>query len=106
MAELFVTVTRFNVKPGMEDQARALLKKELSTRKRQLHEVVPGMLGIGLMQSKKLPIYGLAVVWESEQAFHETQHNPKARDGGGLPARLAECCDGVFETESFYLEKL
>jgi heme-degrading monooxygenase HmoA len=106
MAELFLTVTRFNVKPGMEDQARALLEKELRPRKRRLHEVVPGMLGIGLMRSKQQPIYGLAVVWENEQAFHDTQHNPKAKDGGGLPARLAEYCDGVFESESFYLERL
>ncbi len=106
MAEFFLTVTRFNVKPGMEEQARALLKNELSTRTHQHHEVVPGMLGIGLMQSKRQPIYGLAVVWENEQAFHDTQHNPKAKDGGGLPARLAEYCDGVFESEAFYLKKL
>jgi heme-degrading monooxygenase HmoA len=106
MAGFFLTVTRFNVKPGMEEQARALLEQELKTTRRQHSEVVPGMVGIGLMRAKKQPIYGLAVVWENEQAFHDTHQNPKARDGGGLLARLAEYCDGVFESEAFYLEQL
>jgi heme-degrading monooxygenase HmoA len=108
MAGMFLTITRCHVKAGNEKAARALLEKEmLPNDGKKPGEVVDGLIGFGLMKSKKDPtMYGICTVWESEEAFDKMASNPAAKDGGGLVQKVKDLCEGEVKGEGFYIESL
>src|SRR3546814_7849518 len=77
MADMFLTITRANIKAGSEKDARALLEKSLlpgDGSKPSDH--VPGLIGFGLMRSKKdASMFGLATVWKDEASFDALSKN-------------------------------
>ncbi|WP_111417483.1 putative quinol monooxygenase [Rhodoplanes roseus] len=103
-----MTISRCHVKAGSEKEARALLEKEmLPSDGKKPREVIEGLVGFGLMKSKKDPtMYGIATVWENEAAFDKMSLNPRAKDGGGLVQKLQKLCDGDVKGEGFYIESL
>ncbi len=103
-----MTISRCNVKAGSEKEARALLEKEMLPHDgKKVGDVVEGLVGFGLMKAKKDPsMYGVVTVWESEAAFDKMSSNPRAKDGGGLVAKLQKLCDGDVKGEGFYIESL
>jgi heme-degrading monooxygenase HmoA len=105
---MFMTISRCHVKAGNEKEARALLEKEmLPNDGKKPSEVIEGLVGFGLMKSKKDPsMYGIATVWENEAAFDKMSSNPRAKDGGGLVEKLQKLCDGAVKGEGFYIESL
>jgi heme-degrading monooxygenase HmoA len=108
MAGMFMTISRVNVKAGSEKEARALLEKEMNPGDgKKPGDVVEGLVGFGLMKAKKNPqMYGVVTVWESEAAFDKMASNPRAKDGGGLVAKLQKLSDGNIKGEGFYIESL
>ncbi len=104
---MFLTISRLSIKPGKEMEARKLLKEELTTQNNKLSDVVPGLLGCGLMRSSKdESIYAVASVWRSAEDFHDAAKHPEAKKAAGLPKRLAELCDGVIAGEGFHIQSL
>lgn len=108
MANMFMTISRCHVKAGNEQEARALLEKEmLPNDGKKPGDVIEGLVGFGLMKAKKDPsMYGIATVWESEAAFDKMAANPRAKDGGGIVEKLQKLCDGEIKGEGFYIESL
>jgi heme-degrading monooxygenase HmoA len=105
---MFMTISRCHVKAGSEQDARALLEKEMNpTDGKKPSEVIEGLVGFGLMKSKKdSSMYGIATVWENEAAFDKMSLNPRAKDGGGMVDKLQKLCDGDIKGEGFYIESL
>jgi heme-degrading monooxygenase HmoA len=108
MAGLFLTISRVHVKAGSEAAARALLEEQmLPGDGKKPGDVVPGLVGFGLMRAKKDPsMYGIATVWQSEADFDKLASNPEAKTGGTLVAKLKELTDGEIKGEGFYIESL
>ena len=102
MAGMFLTISRVHVKAGSEMEARKLLEKQMLPG-----DVVPGLVGFGLMRAKKDPsMYGIATVWRSEADFDKLASNPQAKKGGSLVAKLKELTEGQIKGEGFYIESL
>ncbi len=108
MAGMFLTISRAHVKAGSEGEARSLLEAQLLPGDgKKLGDVVPGLVGFGLMRAKKDPsMYGIATVWESESDFDKLATNLEAASGGTLVAKLKELTDGEIKGEGFYIESL
>ena len=108
MSGMFMTISRCHVKAGDEMAARKLLEEQMKPDDgKQVGEVVPGLIGFGLMRAKKDPsMYGICTVWKSEKDFDKLAENPQAKTGGTLVAKLKELCDGEIKGEGFYIESL
>src|SRR3546814_9348124 len=108
MADMFLTITRANIKAGSEKDARALLEKSLlpgDVSKPSDH--VPGLIGFGLMRSKKdASMFGLATVWKDEASFDALSKNPNAKTGGHWVQKFLAFTDGDVKGEGFYIESL
>jgi heme-degrading monooxygenase HmoA len=105
---MFLTISRVHVKAGSEMEARKLLEKQmLPGDGKKPSDVVPGLVGFGLMRAKKDPsMYGIATVWRSEADFDKLASNPQAKKGGSLVAKLKELTEGQIKGEGFYIESL
>jgi heme-degrading monooxygenase HmoA len=104
MAGMFLTISRVHVKAGSEAAARALLEEQmLPSDGKKPGDVVPGLVGFGLMRAK---MYGIATVWQSEADFDKLASNPEAKTGGTLVAKLKGLTDGEVKGEGFYIESL
>src|SRR3546814_15668427 len=81
---MFLTITRANIKAGNEKEARALLEKSLLPNDgSKPGDHIHGLIGFGLMRSKKDPsTLGLATVWKDEASSAELSSNPNAKRGG------------------------
>lgn len=108
MAGMFLTITRANIKAGCEKDARALLEKSLLPNDgSKPGDHIPGLIGFGLMRSKKDPsVYGLATVWKDEASFDALAANPKAKTGGAWVEKFREFTEGAVKGEGFYIESL
>lgn len=108
MAGMFLTISRVHVKAGNEMEARKLLEEQmLPADGKKLSDVVPGLVGFGLMRAKKdSSMYGIATVWQSEEDFDKLASNPAAKTGGTLVAKLKELTEGDIKGEGFYIESL
>jgi heme-degrading monooxygenase HmoA len=108
MADMFLTISRCHVKAGDEMAARKLLEAEmLPGEGKKPSDVVPGLIGFGLMRAKTDPsMYGICTVWKSEEDFDRLATNPQAKTGGHLVAKLKKLCDGEIKGEGFYIESL
>jgi len=105
---MFLTISRLNLKAGSEAAAKELIEKNLKPEDgKKPSEVVPGLIGFGLLRAKKDPnVYGVATVWESEEAFDALASNANAKTGGGFVAKLQELTENKIEGEGFYIEGL
>jgi heme-degrading monooxygenase HmoA len=103
---MFLTISRLNLKAGNEAAAKAIIEKNLKPEDgKKPSEVVPGLVGFGLMRAKKDPdTYGVATVWESEAAFDALASNPESKTGGSFVAKLQELCADKIQGEGFYIE--
>jgi heme-degrading monooxygenase HmoA len=103
---MFLTISRLNLKAGSEAAAKAIIEKNLKPGDgKKPSEVVPGLVGFGLMRAKKDPdVYGVATVWENEAAFDALASNPDAKSGGSFVAKLQELCSDKIQGEGFYIE--
>jgi len=103
---MFLTISRVNLKAGNEAAAKELIEKNLKPEDgKKPSEVVPGLIGFGLLRAKKDPnVYGVATVWESEAAFDALASNPNAKSGGSFVAKLQELSENKIEGEGFYIE--
>ncbi|MFT0548817.1 antibiotic biosynthesis monooxygenase family protein [Allopusillimonas ginsengisoli] len=108
MAEMFLTITRANIKAGDEKEARALLEKSLLPNDgSKPGDHIPGLIGFGLMRSKKDPsVFGLATVWKDEASFDALSSNPNAKTGGHWVEKFKKFTDGDVKGEGFYIESL
>ncbi len=108
MAGMFLTISRCQVKAGSEAAARKLLEDQmLPNDGKKPSDVVPGLIGFGLMRAKKDPsMYGICTVWKSEADFDKLASNPQAKAGGTLVAKLKALVDGDVKGEGFYIESL
>ena len=108
MAGMFLTVSRVHIKAGNEIAARKLLEEQMNPNDgKKPGDVVPGLVGFGLMRAKKDPsMYGICTVWQSEADFDKLSSNPHAATGGGLVAKLKELSEGDIKGEGFYIESL
>ncbi len=108
MAEMFLTITRANIKAGSEKEARAILEKSLLPGDgSKPGDHIPGLIGFGLMRSKKNPaMFGLATVWKDEASFHGLAKNTKAAHGGDWVEKFKALADGDVKGEGFYIEGL
>src|SRR3546814_18486057 len=84
MAEMFLTITRANIKAGNEKEARALLEKSLPPNDgSKPGDHIRGLLCFGLMRSKKDPsMLGLATVWKAEASFEALSSSDNDKTGG------------------------
>lgn len=108
MAGMFLTITRCNIKAGNEKDARELLEKSLLPNDgSKPGDHIPGLIGFGLMKSKKDPsMYGLATVWKDEDSFNALSKNPQAKTGGDWVAKFKTFTEGQVKGEGFYIESL
>ncbi|OWT62094.1 antibiotic biosynthesis monooxygenase [Candidimonas nitroreducens] len=108
MADMFLTITRANIKAGSEKDARALLEKSLlPSDGSKPSDHVPGLIGFGLMRSKKDPsMFGLATVWKDEASFDALAKNPNAKTGGHWVEKFMNFTNGDVKGEGFYIESL
>ncbi|HEY9573693.1 MAG TPA: antibiotic biosynthesis monooxygenase [Pusillimonas sp.] len=108
MAEMFLTITRANIKAGNEKEARALLEKSLLPNDgSKPGDHIPGLIGFGLMRSKKDPsTFGLATVWKDEASFDALSSNPNAKTGGHWVEKFKTFTEGAVKGEGFYIESL
>ncbi|MBV6306380.1 antibiotic biosynthesis monooxygenase [Candidimonas humi] len=108
MADMFLTITRANIKAGSEKDARALLEKSLLPNDgSKPSDHVPGLIGFGLMRSKKDPsMFGLATVWKDEASFDALSKNPNAKTGGHWVEKFMKFTSGDVKGEGFYIESL
>jgi len=102
----FITITRCHVKSGQEQAARQLLEKELMPNDgKKPGDVIPGLVGFGLLKAKKDPsMFGIVTVWEDEQALDNFASTDKAKQADSLKNKLAQYCDGKIEGDGFYAE--
>ena len=105
---MFLTISRLNLKAGNEAAAKELIEKNLKPEDgKKPSEVVPGLIGFGLLRAKKDPnVYGVATVWESEEALDALASNPNAKTGGSFVAKLQELTENKIQGEGFYIEGL
>jgi heme-degrading monooxygenase HmoA len=105
---MFLTITRANVKAGNEKEARALVEKELLPRDgTKPGDHIPGLIGFGLLRSKKDPqMYGIASVRKDEAPFNAAAKNPKASNPGPWVQKFKSLCVGDVKGEGFYIEGL
>ncbi|MEO6986260.1 MAG: antibiotic biosynthesis monooxygenase [Paralcaligenes sp.] len=108
MADMFLTITRANIKAGSEKDARALLKKSLlPSDGSKPGDHIPGLIGFGLMRSKKdASMFGLATVWKNEASFDALHKNPNAKVGGHWVQKFMAFTKGDVKGEGFYIESL
>ena len=108
MAEMFLTITRANIKAGSEKEARALLEKSLLPNDgSKPGDHIPGLIGFGLMRSKKDPqVFGLATVWKDEASVDALSKNPQAKTGGSWVQQFMKFTEGDVKGEGFYIESL
>jgi heme-degrading monooxygenase HmoA len=108
MTGMFLTISRCHVKAGNEKAARKLLEDQMMPNDgKKPGDVVPGLIGFGLMRAKKDPsMYGICTVWRSEEDFDKLASNPQAKAGGTLVAKLKALVDGKIKGEGFYIESL
>lgn len=108
MAGMFLTISRAHIKAGNEKAARKLLEDQLLPKDgKKPGDVIPGLVGFGLMKAKKDPtMYGVCSVWRSEADFNKMSSNPQAKTGGTPLAKLKALVDGDVKGEGFYIESL
>lgn len=108
MAEMFMTITRCHIKAGNEKEARKLLEEQLLPGDGKKHsEIVPGLIGFGLMKAKKDPtMYGVVSVWRSEADFDKLASHPMAKKGPDFVSKFKSLVDGKVQGEGFYIESL
>src|SRR3546814_8052893 len=83
MAEMFLTITRANIKAGNEKEARALLEQPLLPNDgSKPGDHIPGLNRFRLMRSKKDPsTFRLATDWQDEASSDALSSNPNAKTG-------------------------
>lgn len=108
MAQMFLTITRANIKAGSEKEARELLEKSLLPNDgSKPSDHIPGLIGFGLMRAKQDPsMYGLATVWQDEASFDALSKNPDAQTGGHWVQKFKDFTQGDVQGEGFYIESL
>ena len=108
MAGMFLTISRAHVKAGSEKAARKLLEEQLLPNDgKKPGDVIPGLIGFGLMKAKKDPsMYAVCSVWRSEADFNKMSSNPNAKTGGSPLAKLKGLIDGEIMGEGLYNERL
>ncbi|QAA95682.1 antibiotic biosynthesis monooxygenase [Pollutimonas thiosulfatoxidans] len=68
---------------------------------------IPGLIGFGLMRSKKDPsMFGLATVWKDEASLDALSSNPNAKTGGHWVEKFMKFTQGNVQGEGFYIESL